>query len=286
MNYELRLSMFIPREVYYYIHLFEKYMPGLEARSQDGDILPVIPDTEFAKRLGLDIQSLRGLLVDYLGVEENQLTNVTIIVLPKHEDAYYEELTLSWSLPIEFDETLDGISKGVVLNPTFSPILGSSLYVDIRVHQKYEFQRLPKVFRLAEERLGFEQTEIAYSYIPMEDAHNTILQDRRRYVFRFDRNYPNLIQITCVVSIPTMVRIWSWFGLGLGAGVIALIWLSQAKQIFPITFPLVAATIAILIGFRIILLGNIELLTRWNWIYIILVTINVLLVIFFGFIKL
>jgi hypothetical protein len=70
-----------------------------------------------------------------------------------------------------------------------------------------------------------------------------------------------------------MVRVWSWFGLALGGGVIpALKWLFQAKQIFPITFPLVAAAIAVLIGFRIILLGDIELLARWNWIYIILAT--------------
>jgi len=292
MKVQVKLTMLIPAKTQFYIYPFRKYLPHLNARLQDGTELPILPYTELSRLLGRNItlDEIKKIATDLTkGVIEEEVLaseNFALIILPYRESDYYEELELNWKEPIGHKQSNDILTLDVPLNRQFSPTEESSLYVEIKVSEKYELTELPTTFSLDDEHpetIGIDNPRFIYPLRRLEDTkdYEVILKDKRNYVLRFGRKFPQTIQIQYKVGVPLMVRNWAWFGILAGGLLIPfnLYIFVAVIESFKFSAALTAGIVAAMIGLRIILFHDVELMARWNWVYIALISANLLILV-------
>jgi hypothetical protein len=277
MKRELKLTMFIPKDVSFYVYPLEGYLPDLRITNKNGDILTPLPYQSLSRILGqsIDITTIRQFVARTYNIAEEKLQdyeNFTVIEFPQHGDCY-EELTFTWLERIESRRKhIQILNLFVPLTLRF-PATESSTYVDLRIDEKYELIEKPNVSMIEEERFNFEQPLIVESKKNLaEDIdYSILLGDKRHYVFRFPRNLFQIIYIDFRIAIPLIVRVWSGLGMAIGVGVIIASILFTNKTNLPIFSTLSGGTIAGLIALRILLFHDVELLKWWHIIYIILI---------------
>jgi len=267
--------MWVPKEVNFYTHFFDRYLPRLEVKSSEGNNLQILPLSELALSLEIDEETLLKRIKKSIGSDVS-VKNIAFVLLPKHsdDDGHYEEIILTWSEEAENIHSSDFITKRLELNTTFLKVGGSSFYVDVELNDKYRFESTPDVNKEYEEQL-FDRTLKSYRKMP-ENEYHIVLFDKRHYVYRFERGLSTKIQIKFRIGVTELVKQWSWVGLFFGIGVLPFLALSYIRGDIVNAAPLGIVTIGLLVGFRILLLHDSELLKRWNWIYIGLVILDFL----------
>jgi len=267
------------------------YHPRLEAISSDGLILNILPLSEMAIILKLDENSIRDDIASSLGISINELPhNICYIELPDRQDKYknnnntghYEEITITWLEPISEQQYYNVLTKYLKIDTLFYKFGNSSLYLDFEVGEKYQFYGKPKLYGETFETYGFNNEHSVPTYPELSnDDFETILDDKRHFVFRFDRSFNAMLRLMLKIGVSKMVRVWSWLGLSLGIVLIPYLLYSINNNYLTI-FPIGLGIIGILIGFRILLLHDIELLSRWNIVYIIIVIFDISILIYTG----
>jgi hypothetical protein len=167
MKRELKLTMFIPKDVSFYVYPLEGYLPDLRITNKNGDILTPLPYQSLSRILGqsIDITTIRQFVARTYNIAEEKLQdyeNFTVIEFPQHGDCY-EELTFTWLERIESRRKhIQILNLFVPLTLRF-PATESSTYVDLRIYEKYELIEKPNVSMIEEERFNFEQPLIVES---------------------------------------------------------------------------------------------------------------------------
>lgn len=266
--------MWVPKGVNFYTLFFTRYLPRLEAKSSEGDNLKILPLSELAVKLKTDEETLLNEIKKSIR-NDVPIKNIGFLLLPKHDEeneGYYEEIVITWSEGVKKTSSSDFFTMTLDMNPIFIQVGDSSFYVDIQVNDKYRFEGVPTVKKEYEEKL-YHTTFNSYMKMP-ENEYRIVLLDKRHYVYRFERGLSAKIQINFRIGVTEIVKQWSWVGFLLGIGVMPfLVWLFLRGDIVN-AFPLGLAIIGLLVGFRILLLHDSELLKRWNWIYIGLVVLD------------
>lgn len=286
MKVEVRLSVFIRKEAKYFLYPLSRYLPKLHARLQSGQQLPVLPYQELSrgkkKQISLDeINKIAGDLArGVTGTKLQQWDNFVLLELPPSESDYHDELVLEWIEPIP--ENLSKKRARVInLNRQFPATGNASLYVEIIIDDRFELQKI-QVFKIE-----FVDKQAAHRLIELDKTKFSILQDKRNYVLRFPRELPYDISIQYRVGIPEMVSNWLGLGVVLGIAIIPITVFLYIVDMdsFRFTAAWAGGTIALLVGFRVLLFHDVELLKQWNKFYIALVIADLIFLAVFAAFK-
>jgi hypothetical protein len=283
MKVQVKLTVFIPKGVRFYIYPFRKYLPNLEVITQGGMQLIVLPYQEYFK----DDTNIRQLASNTIeGVTEDELKdadNFALILLPELDSDYYEQLVLSWHESIEKRRQRKNlISFSVPIEKEFPPMGESSLYIEMRVSQKYDIMDKPKIYKLKNEVWGLEEKkERPFFDSVHENEYEKVLADKKDNIVRFPRNFNTKLQIAYLVGVPNIIRSWLWLGLAIGLLIMSLLYFNPFNNT-TITFAIGLAAIAYFAGLRIVVLHDSELLKWWNLVNIVFMLGIVLLLIRVG----
>lgn len=247
------------------------------------------------------LNSLRELMTSIYGIPEESLENFSNFVVLRLGDDHdeHEELEFSW---LESLEELRKLSKNrinyeIPLELTFS-INRVTTYISIDVAEKFEIVGDLKLFALEKEVNIFETD---FNAINLDDQgkikpfklvkhHDKIikftlesnneevkeydyllLQGKRNLAFRFGHDLDYNILLTVRIGVPSTVKHWSYVGAIISILVIIYLIVSGYKLHFNNEITLGAGAIGGMIAMRILLFHDLELLKRWNYVYILLI---------------
>ncbi len=259
-----------------YIMPFKNYSPNLKIELQDGKPSPIFSYKELHRILGREftLDEIRGLCAESYGLDKKEFeiyTNFGIILFPDHED-HINEIKITYLEPGELEkDTSFFLTKNVKFSHRFLPADKSSLYVSVNVNDKYEIEKEPTISKIKEEHYGFDNTSVAENYEPIDSKPHVILDDKKHNVLNFPRKFSDEIKIDYRIKIPQMVIVWLWFGFFIGVGTIFFTIFASIQN-----YPVALGGIGVLIGLRIMLFHDVELLDRWNWAYLILIALNII----------
>jgi hypothetical protein len=138
-------------------------------------------------------------------------------------------------------------------------------YIELKTNEKYEIRKV--------EILDKEEFTLS------ESCYEHMIHDKRHMVFRFPYDKrPPFVKITWEIGIPKMVFDWTLLGIAIGILIPSvLLALSQTfVPNIPNILPILGAVIAILIGFRLLLFHDTDLMINWSRIYLGLISYSLL----------
>jgi hypothetical protein len=111
----------------------------------------------------------------------NENVKYVFIVLPEQRSDYYEELAITWSETVSHDK--GKFTGRYMFDNNFLP-MNVSRYVDVRLDQRYQFVKFPEFHYFDFVDFKFT-TYMLEEDIPSEERGVAVLEDRRRFVYRF-----------------------------------------------------------------------------------------------------
>ncbi|MGI0021887.1 MAG: hypothetical protein ACRD9Q_03400 [Nitrososphaeraceae archaeon] len=273
---ERKIVVFIPKQVSLYVVPFRQYLPDLEIIVKGGEASPILSYKELHRMLGREftIEEMRKYVSDVYGIsqeEADEYNNFAFIALADHPDQFYE-IILKWvEQPNELEKGTDDLLTIHTLLPLrfFGNRVGG-VYAALKVDDKYEIDTKPIITQVEKQKIG---NNIYLNPIPLESKDHVILNDKKHNVVHFHRGFTNEIKIQYKINVPKMLRVWLWFGFAIGIGVVPIASNFHQDQSM---YPIILGVIGLLVGFRIMLFHDIELLTRWNVAYLVLITYNII----------
>jgi len=200
--------------------------------------------------------------------EKRAIHYVGIILPQKMDFDHFEEIAISWERPLKIQQkTKDGLSLRIALENEITSITSASTYIDLQMDgKKYEFDEYPTI--TATDKQNKSQK------ITSGKEYQEIFRDRERYVYRTPRHSLLKFKTQWIIGIPKLVKAWLWGGL-ISAGVIILFSIiafisDNSYATFYLNARLLAGLAALIIGFRILLFHDVDLMIRWNYFYLIL----------------
>lgn len=290
-------SIWIPSHKGWWIHGLHDYVPNLEIKNSDGDILPVLSDHEldhFIRKANPSVfedakpvvsqdilRQLCGAEVDTMTKTktptdhlENQLESdfkhFVAIILPTRTKNYFEEITIKYILPIEKTNiSRDLISHHLEISRNIPRTTTNSDYINITTSNKFVISNKKAEIIVDKNK----------KIIPTNDEIKPLLNNNTRCVYRIKRDYKHSTEFKWKISIPSMVRLWAWVGLLFSIGTLVVSWLIFDKQnfeSFKFSIGLLAGVVTLILGFHKILLHDSELMAWWNRTYLITLGIAVI----------
>jgi hypothetical protein len=153
------------------------------------------------------------------------------IVLPEQRSYYYEELAITWSETVSHDK--GKFTGRYMFDNNFLP-MNVSRYVDVQLDQRYQFVKFPEFHYFDFVDFKFT-TYMLEEDIPSEERGVAVLEDRRRFVYRFGL----LAKAT--------------FGLALGEGAIPVLyflWILPGTTAFQFAATLAVGVVAVMVALR------------------------------------
>ena len=281
-NIEIKLTAFIPKEIRLFFMPFRNYLPELRVELGDGKPSPIFSYLELHRIIirpsgrPFTLDEIRILASEALGVNEKdmqQFTNFAIVLFPEHED-HINEIIIKYTEPQEVEKRSDDLlTKNALFSVNFPPTKNTSMYVALKVNDKYEIEKNPAIFKVEKIATTFNGVTEEHTKDTLQDINkHSILNDKKHNVVHVDRDFPNDIKVQFKVNVPQMLRIWLWFGLALG---IAVIPYSFQESSFQYIYPVILGIVGLLVGLRILIFHDSELLTRWNIVYLIIISLDI-----------
>lgn len=285
---EHRLDIYRSRERKFLAYYSEDYRSRFQAKLNDGSGLQIVPVWELPYILNEGVNAEHekvttdGVIKQFssvLGISEEVYKVVAIILLPEHSEpndtrqGYYEEIIVSW---LDKRDLAITEKKGKVGKITVAVGGNTSSYVDIQLAEKYQFESPPYPDTIEKNK---QQKQIS-----KDEDYTTILDDKRHYIFRFRRGLSGQVVINWKIGLEKMLLTWIRLGFIIGIGTIAFSVLAAAlyEEPFVLGTPIILGSLAALVGFRILLFEDIDLLEEWSWIYIILIIVNAAILAYLG----
>ncbi len=296
----MQYSMWIPKGISLWVYSLPGYLPQLEVKNSDGDVLPVLSHDEL--NFLIQNQSMQAVGIEQEVVTQDVLHELTSaqssvnrspvntlldksvhyvgILLPeKLRYDYFEEITIKWISPIKIQQkTNDGFSLHIAGEHTIGPSTTASTYFDLQMDgEKYQFIGYPTISATEQ---GKEKK------ITDGEEYKEIFKDKEHYVYRTRRNSPLLFKTKWSVGIPKLVRGWAWGGFVaalaiMSFSVIAFI-IDQSYTTFYLNARLLAGLAALIVGFRVLLFHDIDLMIRWNYLYLLLLVVSIGMILIMG----
>lgn len=285
---ETKLTVSLPIGNEFYIYPIRGNLADLEVKL-DGTQMPILHAQELEKITGfiIDLDFIKKGVSSISGISVEELIDIKnyfFIKFPKIIEDKYSEILITWNEQIEGKrKTNDLLSEISFYSMIFPPTGRSSLYVSFIVADKYELVGETLVYKIETINYGLNNDMKATSAITLveNEGFSNVLDDSKHHVVRFERNGSNKIGIKYTIGIPVLIRTWLWLGFFFGIGTIPYGILNYQTHI-QFVETLLAGVVALLIGFRILLFHDIELLRRWNVTYIILIVANIILLTILG----
>ena len=288
-NIEVKLTAFIPKEVRLFFMPFRSYLPDLKVKLHDGKSSPIFSYLELHRIIKrpsgrpFTLDEIRILASEALGVSEKEMQqfhSFAIILFPVHED-HINDIIIEYTEPREVEKkSYDWLTKTAFFTVNFPPTRSTSMYVALKVNDKYEIQKDPSIFKVEKIKTTFAGLTSEHTADTLLDiTKHSILNDKKHNVVHVDRDFPSDIKIQFKVNVPQMLRIWLWFGLVLG---IAVIPYSFLENNFQYIYPVILGIVALLLGLRILIFHDSELLTRWNILYLIIISLDIAVLVYMG----
>jgi len=286
---EHKVTMFIPSETRLFFIPFQKFLPNLELSLMDGKTSPIIPYTELHNIIDrpdkpFTVEEIQQLAAETFGVSLDimkKFSNFAIVIFPEHVD-HYNEITIKWIEPLETPKkSTDKITLFSLFTVTTIPTDDASLYVSFKVNEKYEILDKPTIAKFENENYGIENEHTTKNLKSFDIKEYTILDDKKHHVLHFPREFSDEIKIEYRVGVPKLFLMWIWVGFFIGALIVGYnVFFSDD---FYHSLALAFGITGVLIGFRIVLFHDIELLSRWNWIYMITIFVNIAALLYLKF---
>jgi len=270
----------------------DDYLPSMRAKNSDGVSLPILSPDELSyalrtqTRKDLDITEKIVTTDDLQRIMTNQnessakqptkgdkikAQHYVGILLPQIKAEHFDEVIIRWIEPVRIAEKAKHLlSLRVGGQHIIPPTTTSSIYIDVSMdHKKYEILEDPTVW--ADDPDGNKKDPVD------GDEYRKILQTNTQFVYRIKRNCTSTFTIKWFIGIPSFVRKWAWAGLLVSLGILALSILTfiQDPSTYVRNSTLLAGLVGLIIGFRVLLFHDTELMRRWNYLYMILLAISV-----------
>lgn len=278
MEVKAFFHLFVPGGSDVWVYKLPGYLASLDVTTGDNKSLPILSDHELnllftnEKAKFVTQDSLKKIFEEQMTVnepirlssDENQKSHFVGFIIPQYDEDHFQKIIIKWTEQIRKEDTSkDTISQYVNRLHTVESTTSASVYLNITMdRKKYEIQGKPQITAIDKEGKNAE--------IKDGDQYKKILQDKTNYVYRIKRNCPLKFTLKWSIGIPAMIRRWAWAGF-----LIAILVLSFSVITFIIdpsasyeNSKLLAGLIAMLVGFRVLLFHDIELMYRWNVIYL------------------
>lgn len=285
MKVQTKLTLFVPKNSSYFVYYFVKYRANLKAKVGTMDDIIIVPYQEFFSA-DIDIRKVIANIQDVRQEVLDNAENFAVILFPNQDTKYdyYEELTLSWDESIEDNrrsENLMDISIPIVKD--FLPTEPSSLYVEMKVSQKYQIKEKPKLRKLKTEITGiFHKREYSYFGTVNRNEYKEIISDKKNNIVRFPRDFNDKIKISYSIGISRIIKSYVWLGSVLGILLLPLIYIDPFPEV-SVTVAMGLGMIAYLTGLRFVVLHDTELMSRWNFLMSVAIVAIIILLIRVGF---
>lgn len=287
MEVTRKFYLWVPGGADVWIYGLPGYVPSLQAKTGEGEEIPILSDHElnilFTNENAdfVTQESLRDLYHEQIGVEpetdhvEVDNRHYVGLIIPPHDFDHFQEIIFQWTEQIQ-EEHLDHdkFSNYVIRRHTLEPTTEASTYVDISMDaKKYEMVSLPKISAV--------DTHGNPAEITNGQEYQKILSDKTQCVYRVRRHCPLTFNIEWSIGIPKFIRQWAWAGFLISVPVIlySLISFYFNTNLAADNSKLLAGLVAMIIGFRVLLFHDTELLSKWNYLYLTLLGISVALII-------
>ena len=295
MEVTAKFYLWIPAYSELWIYDLPGYMPSLEAIDSDDNELPILSDNELNMLFtnnDATFVTQESLKNDYISrikdIDPNKINSSNDkhyvgIILPQQPHSHFQEITLNWTEEIPQNHlNSDYFNKYVVRRHTSEPTTNESKYIKIAMDEKkYEIVEEPTISTTDKNNNSVSVKE--------GNEYKKILSDKTQQVFRIKRNCPYTFNIEWSVGIPKLIRQWAWAGFFIALPVLAYTILSflfgfsyvdkelviPSASLVSNNSKLLAGLIALLIGFRVLVFHDTELLSRWNLVYLSLLGISV-----------
>lgn len=288
MEVTAKFYMWVPANSDVWVYGLPGYLPSLSAKTGDGTELPTLGDHELnllftnEEANFVSQQSLRELYYEQIGIieperrneHENDLHFVGLII-PQFEFDHFQEIVLRWTEQIKTEHLEEeGFSYFVKRRHVVEPTTEASTYVNITMDaKKYQIIGEPKISAYDAENKPVEIID--------GEQYRKILSDKTQYVYRIRRHSPLTFSIEWMIGIPVFVKRWAVAGFAISVPVIfySIISFCLNPKLVDENSRLLAGIIAMLVGFRVLLFHDTELMSKWNSLYLILLGISAFVII-------
>lgn len=181
-NIEVKLTAFIPKEVSLFFMPFRNYLPDLKVVLDDGKPSPIFSYLELHRIIKrpsgrpFTLDEIRVLASEALGISEKemqQFSNFGIILFPVHED-HINEIIIKYTEPREIEKKSDDfLTKNALFSVNFPPTKNTSMYVALKVNDKYEIEKDPSVFKVEKIKTVFDGKTSEHSKDTLLDIKKT-----------------------------------------------------------------------------------------------------------------
>lgn len=296
MKVESQLMLDIGKNHSIFVFYSAEKLSNLEVTRSDGKPLFIATSAQ--------IQStppLRRLIRNLAREGENPIVILLQRGDEKTDDEHrYEEIDISWIQELGKSRLRKGLlGKNLLLDTkiryNIPELEEANHYIEIRTSEKYEIKNI-EILDIFNERIkqkvngqlikdhSIHRTSLQFWKIreSIEEKSNnklirydTLTEDKRNKVFRFEyETRPWYVKLEWRIGIPKMVLEWLIFGASIGIFIPATLLLVSIFRTDLIVqqsnavLPLVGAIIALLLGLRLLLFHDIELMMGWSRFYI------------------
>lgn len=270
----------------------KNYMPDINIKDSEDRDLIILSDREFEvltdnkiKMEDIIKEYLKKLKQDLEPAHFKLMQNYRVIAVlfnnPRQEkDDYYERIKVSWTERIENRKRrrITDISEYVEI-PIYIPRYGfdhgstSSIYFSFKTSSKYKIL----------ENIDFKDLRLRKN-----PDYKTILEDERHKIYRFNESpSPQLIEIIIRVGLPSTIN--NWIHIGFLAIIIVpsiiVIFTVVFREIPEFAFETFVGMIGFLVGLRVLIFHDLELMGRWNKVFFIGIIACVILLFSYIFIS-
>jgi len=287
--------MFVSPETPVWVYPMDGYVANLTITNGDKNSLPVLSPKELSYALRNETKKELN-TVDENTLTQEKLKNIWIkqnmaeakqlgisnklknkyfvgIMLPQRPVESLQEVIVKWITPVEKlkEKSKYILDLEVGMEHEIPPTDTASMYFSITTDDDKKYEIVGNATILADD-------ENCNKKDPKKgDDYRELLKTKIHHAYRVKRDSKTTFTIQWQIGIPKLVRNWAWCGFLLGISVLSYSGYTffQDQSLFVLNSTLVSGFVALIIGFRVMLFHDTELMRRWNRLYLALLVISI-----------
>jgi hypothetical protein len=293
--------MFIPQSIRLWVYPLDKYLASLEVKNSDNEKLPILSYDELDElimiqrlpksektlpKMEIDSEkTLHHIMVQQIdsGVSEDseplkldktskKSAHHVGILLPERSGDYFEEITINWTEQIsKIESQVFNPSLFVEREEIILPTTTNSTYVSLIVDKKkYEFVKSPTV-------KAIDEKEKECPNVKEEVEYRKLLESKHQYVYRIKRDCPYTFKFSFKIGIPKTIKAWAWLAFSAAITAILFSWVNfiTSYSSYQDDLKLLAGIVSFIVALRVLVFHDYELMSVWNQVFLILITVAI-----------
>ncbi|MFZ0511539.1 MAG: hypothetical protein WAM14_08030, partial [Candidatus Nitrosopolaris sp.] len=260
----LEITMKIEDQPFFLLPV-DNYRADLNIVDSEGKELIILSDREFEKYTGISMKDIINMYLGKLRIElpEEHFRlikdyRVIAVLFNRDDKSYYEKIKVTWVQRfVNRKRSKISISEYVEI-PIYLPRYGfehgatSAIYLSVKTSSKYRITETPTIRDLRLRR---------------RPTYRTIIEDDRHRIYRFaETENPQFLEVIIKIGLPQTIQKWAQLGL------IAI--LIIPTTVFTLTiyfqsiprfgFETLVGVIGFVIGLRVLIFHDLDLMVSWN----------------------